>query len=150
MNIPKMPRAASDLLSGSYFGSRSARESLPTLSNQTSNLSERSLSARSEPALSSGGEMAELEHQTSAGGKAQAGEAQGGKSAQQKQQWGAWHAQVQQLWGSSSQLLARYTSGGKVASIQENCAMQSAWNPMGAREGESDRPNHVVIYICES
>ncbi|CAI5991197.1 unnamed protein product [Closterium sp. NIES-64] len=145
-----MPRAASELLNGSYFGSRSARESLPTLSTQSSSLSDRSLSTRSEPALSSGGEMAELEHQSSAGGKAQAGgEAEGGKTAQQKQQWGAWHAQVQQLWGSSSQLLARYTSGGKVASLENNCAMQSAWNPVGA-QGESDRPQHVVIYICES
>ncbi|CAI5999670.1 unnamed protein product, partial [Closterium sp. NIES-64] len=142
-----MPRAASELLNGSYFGSRSARESLPTLSTQSSSLSDRSISTRSEPALSSGGEMAELEHQSSAGGKAQAGgEAEGGKTAQQKQQWGAWHAQVQQLWGSSSQLLARYTSGGKVASLENNCAMQSAWNPVGA-QGESDRPQHVVIYI---
>ncbi|CAI5492337.1 unnamed protein product [Closterium sp. Naga37s-1] len=143
-------KASSELLNGSYFGSRSARESLPTLSTQSSSLSYRSLSTRSEPALSSGGEMAELEHQSSAGGKAQAGgEAEGGKTAQQKQQWGAWHAQVQQLWGSSSQLLARYTSGGKVASLENNCAMQSAWNPVGA-QGESDRPQHVVIYICES
>ncbi|CAI5501591.1 unnamed protein product, partial [Closterium sp. Naga37s-1] len=143
-------RASTELLSGSYFGSRSARESLPTLSTQSSSLSDRSLSTRSEPALSSGGEMAELEHQSSASGKAQAGgEAEGGKTAQQKQQWGAWHAQVQQLWGSSSQLLARYTSGGKVASLENNCAMQSAWNPVGA-QGESDRPQHVVIYICES
>ncbi|CAI7878817.1 unnamed protein product [Closterium sp. NIES-54] len=150
INVPKMPRAASELLNGSYFGSRSARESLPTLSTQSSSLSDRSLSTRSEPALSSGGEMAELEHQSSAGRKAQArGEAEGGKTAQQKQQWGAWHAQVQQLWGSSSQLLARYTSGGKVASLENNCAMQSAWNPVGA-QGESDRPQHVVIYICES